>query len=185
MLIEIVNVTVETVPTARGQYKKAKIIYKNKSLQDKVEEKQIMDFTFPNVFNKLEQSKFGDVFEIDRVKNDKGYWDWVGFNNETKGEEQVMIPSTNKGPTPSPKSTYETPEERAIRQVMIVRQSSLSTAVAMLEAAADKKTPINPDTVITVAKQFEAYVFGKDAVAPAIEETPPGNFFEDMEDDLP
>ena len=192
LTIEVVANPVSTVPTAKGSYQVIDLAYKNKSFQDKLEGKKIVEPYAKNIFPILSKAQFGDVFYVNRVKNDKGFWDWTSVSTDESGGD---VPSASTGsPVASspvktgnvtPKSNYETAEERAARQVMIVRQSSLSTAVAMLEAAADKKTPINPDTVITVAKQFEAYVFGKDAVAPAIEETPPGNFFEDMEDDLP
>jgi hypothetical protein len=58
----------------------------------------------------------------------------------------------------SPRSTYETPEERAQRQILIVRQSSLSSAVALLTTGA--KTAPSAQAVVDVAKEFEAYVFG-------------------------
>lgn len=77
-------------------------------------------------------------------------------------------------PAMSPKSTYETPEERAARQVMIVRQSSISSAINMLGIS---KKSISTDEVIAVAKEFEAYVMGKEEVGHPS--------FDDMEDDMP
>ena len=55
-------------------------------------------------------------------------------------------------------SNYETKEERAARQVLIVKQSSLSTAVSALAVGA-KSTPSAAD-VIAYAKQLEQYVMG-------------------------
>jgi hypothetical protein len=57
----------------------------------------------------------------------------------------------------SPKSTYETPEERAKKQIYIVRQSSIGSAIDMLSVGS--KSPPKVDEVIAVAKQFEEYVF--------------------------
>ena len=54
-------------------------------------------------------------------------------------------------------SNYETAEERARRQVYIIRQSSLGTAVELLGSGASVADVIN------TAKQFEAYVFSKEA----------------------
>jgi hypothetical protein len=59
-------------------------------------------------------------------------------------------------PQPTPRSTYETHEERARRQVYIIRQSSLSTAVAYLTLTG--KTKSTPEEVIKVADQFANYV---------------------------
>ena len=55
-------------------------------------------------------------------------------------------------------SNYETKEERAARQTLIVKQSSLSTAVAALAIGA-KSSPSASD-VIAYAKQLEQYVMG-------------------------
>ena len=70
-------------------------------------------------------------------------------------------------------SNYETKEERAQRQVYIIRQSSISSAVELLGTGA--KTA----DVIATAKEFEAYVFAKEA-NPTKEVN-----FDDLEDDIP
>ena len=57
IVIEIVAVKTNIVPTNKGQYKKGEVIYKNKSFQDKVETKVLVDFTFPKIFNTLETAK--------------------------------------------------------------------------------------------------------------------------------
>lgn len=63
----------------------------------------------------------------------------------------------------SPKSTYETPEERAKKQVYIVRQSSVNAAIALLKT--DKRVPAKEEIADT-AQFFEAYVFGNDVPSP-------------------
>lgn len=115
---------------------------------------KLMSFVNKEAYTLLKDAKSGDEFLVDTNKNDKGYWTWG--NVSVLGSQVV----TAKTPNKTPKSTYETPEERAQKQIYIVRQSSLTSAIAMLAAANDKKTAINPDTVIYVAKQFEQYVFG-------------------------
>jgi hypothetical protein len=71
----------------------------------------------------------------------------------------------------SPKSNYETADERAARQVMIVRQSSISNAVALLKT--EKHTPTTEE-VLAVAKQFENFVLGKS-----------NDPFADLDEDVP
>lgn len=117
---------------------------------------KLMSFLNKDGYTLLKEAKKGDKFHVVCNKNDKGYWQW---DEVYKHGEQAKASKT----TISPRSTYETPEERAQKQVYIVRQSSLTNAIAMLQAAGDKKTPINPDTVIYVAKKFEDYVFGINA----------------------
>jgi hypothetical protein len=66
--------------------------------------------------------------------------------------------SESKGSTRVVGSNYETKEERQVRQIMIVRQSSLGHAVATF--AVGGKTAPTPEAVIEVAKMYEQYVLG-------------------------
>ena len=163
MNITILSVEVQTVPTAKGSYQKANVAYKNNSFQGKVEGKQIMSFgATKDSFATLAQAQPGQTYEVQIVKNDKGYNDWVSMAQAVPGAASpVATPqagATGKAPAASPRSTYETPEERAQRQVLIVRQSSLSSAAAVLTTGA--KTPPSAQAVVGLAKEFEAYVFG-------------------------
>ena len=192
MQIEIVNVSETHMPTPKGGYMQLDVAYKNKSFQDKLEGKKIMDFANKEVYKKLKAAQFGDVFEVTREKTPDGkFWNWVSLSSGAGSVgEAPSVASTGSTPpmsganslktgTVTPKSNYETAEERAARQVLIVRQSSISSAVEL--AVANKVK--DPQEVIKIAKEFEAYVFGNEVK----EEAPSasGNFFEDMEDDLP
>ncbi len=179
-VIEIINVAVTTVPTAKGSYNIADVTYKNKTFQDKVEAKKVMSFTFKQVYDVLSKATFGQTYYIDRVKNEKGFWDWTKASTTNETTEDVPMaaqPVANavKAPSVSPKSTYETPEERAAKQVMIVRQSSISNAVAMLAANGGKKN--TTEEVLNVAKEFEAYVMGTEKKNP--------EDFSDLQEDVP
>lgn len=157
MKIQIVTNTVSTKPTTRGSYQELEVVYKNLSFQGKVESKKIMSFgAAADTFKVLAEASSNSVWEIDVVKNDKGYNDWVKATASGATSADTAV-ATTKG-TLAPKSTYETPEERAQRQVLIVRQSSVSSAVAALTAGA--KTPPKSSDVVTYARDLEAYVFG-------------------------
>lgn len=160
MQIEIINVAVTQVPTAKGSYGRAEVTYKNKSFQDKVESKPIMDFSAKDVYNVLKDAKFGDVFTIAREKNDKGFWDWKKIVTGDEGamfneEEKKGISSMATPANTSPRSTYETADERAARQVLIVRQSSVSSAIAALKT---EKVQLDANAIIDLARELEAYV---------------------------
>lgn len=157
MQITILSVSKLSAVTKAGKpYSQLEIAYKNE--EGKVMGKKIMPFGDSKlIYDTLSSSQAGEIYEILSEKQGE-YWVWV-MVKKSDGSVSAVPPSYK--PTPGgtvAKSTYETAEERARRQVMIVRQSSLSTAVAMLNAAQDKKTPINPDTVVEVAKHFEQYV---------------------------
>lgn len=165
MWIEVLSVSVEHMPGKNGGYKKAEIAFKDS--EGKVQGKKIMSFSNPVVFNTLSEAKQGDKFDVTSQKDDKGFWQWTAISvadisgsGSSPSSGSFNTTNTMTKASPAPKSNYETPEERATRQVYIIRQSSISNAIAMLAAANDKKTAINPDTVIHVAKHFEAYVFG-------------------------
>jgi hypothetical protein len=142
--IEILAVTPTTKPTAKGSYTQ---------LDGKTEGKKIMSFgAGANAFKALKDAKLGQVFSIDAQKNETtGYWDWV---SASLGNSTSSGAST---PVASPKSNYETSEERAKKQVYIIRQSSISSAVSLLKS--DKKVP-TVDEVLTVATAFTDFVLG-------------------------
>jgi hypothetical protein len=179
MQISIISVSVETKPTQKGSYQQLEVVFKNLTFQGKVESKKLMSFgAAASTFKVLSQAQAGNVFEVTTVKNDKGYIDWTDAK-QTTGDAAPQAASngaavgTYSKATPAPKSNYETPEERAQRQILIVRQSSVSSAIALLSTGA-KAAPKVAD-VIAAAKELEAYVFGVEPV-----ETGPTGF-----DDLP
>lgn len=165
MQIEVLSTSVED----RGKYKQLEVAYKGGD--GKVSSKKIMSFAAPDVFKILSNSKQGDTFSVTTVKNDKGYWEWTAAN--TGGE----VVGTKSAAGVSPRSTYETPEERANRQVLIVRQSSVSNACEFFKLN-PKKSP-SVQEVLEVAKTFENYVFGKTSSATGVEA------LQAMEDDIP
>lgn len=92
----------------------------------------------------------------------------------TDGQDTSNKPTTGYPPAgngAARTSTYETPEERAKKQVYIVRQSSLSNALTALAIGA--KTPPKPDEVIELARKYEDYVFGKTSLPPIPDESFP------------
>ena len=163
MQIQVITTNVETKPTQNGKsYQQLEVVYKNLSFQGKVESKKIMSFgAGAPSFKVLSTEQGGQVFDIAVVKNDKGFNDWTNAT-ASDGSAPVQAPAqagyTPKAATPTPKSTYETPEERAQRQILIVRQSSVSSAASILTAGA--KAPPKVSDVIATAKELEAYVFG-------------------------
>ena len=169
--IEIIKVKSETKPTAKGSYTMLDVAFTNLS-SGKVESKKIMSFANKAVFDILSKAESDQKFTVTSEKNEKtGYWDWVSVDTGAASSEGSTV-STTKGFT-SPKSTYETAEERAKRDVLIVRQSSLTAAITTLK---DAKGSLNPEDVISLAEAYVAWVF---------QEAPNPVGFEDMEDDVP
>lgn len=154
--IEIIKVEIEQ----KGKYQVANIMYKTGD--GKPDNKKIVSFDAhsKDVFKTLVAAQPGDIFDVVSEKIE-GYWKWTAATSAGKNVGGAAASGGGRATT-SPRSTYETPEERAARQVYIVRQSSISNAVELLK---DPKKPASVDDVIDVARQFEAYVFGTEAPA--------------------
>ena len=160
MQVTIIDVGTPNTHAAKNgrSYSSIEVTYRDET--GKVGSKKLVSFSNPTVYNVVKELKKDDKVFIKLEKDSNGYWQWIGASTtpltavESKGESKVS------SPTPVKSGTYETKEERAQRQVMIVRQSSLATAVNMLTAGS--KSQPNVDSVIQVAKRFEAYVLDND-----------------------
>lgn len=176
MQVEIVSIRLDAqLVNQNGQpYVGCEVIYKNN--KGDILDKKMHNNTFKfngDLFEQLKTVKPGDHIEVVSVK--KGAF--VNWQSVTK----VAAPA----PTPEPvaakqlanepakaiptqqqvRSNYETPEERATKQVYIVRQSSLTAALKLAELQQATGNEYLPDeaTIIESAKLFEDYVFGRDA----------------------
>lgn len=160
MQITVINVANQTVPTKNGSYQALEVTYKDTG--GKVGSKKIMSFVNESkkAFETLSQATNGEVFTITQVKDaqDK-YWVWT---NAAKGAASA---ATSTGGVATPvtaggtvaKGNWETAEERAKRQIYIIRQSSISSAIAALGVGS--KSAAKPDEILQLAKRFEDYVF--------------------------
>lgn len=186
MQIQIITVT-QTPTMTKGAtpkpYTAIEVVFKNLTFQGKVESKKLTPFggSEPS-YKVLLNAQPNQVFDIATNKNG-AYVDWTSATAQDAGFTPPPAQAGQTGGSYSPKaaspaartsSTYETPEERAKKQVYIVRQSSISAGVAALSVGA-KSAPKASD-VIEYARELEAYVFGTQA-------SPSG--FDDMQDDLP
>lgn len=180
MNITLLSVDIKTQPTKNGKsYQVADVAYKNNTYQGKVEGKKVMSFgATKSAFDTLATANPGESYTVEIVKNQAGYNDWVSM---VKGEASAApaASSATKAPQASPKSTYETPEERAQRQVYIIRQSSLTNAINTL--AVGSKTAPHPDAVVNLANRYVDYVLNGGVGGLKAEPGP----IEDMPNDFP
>jgi hypothetical protein len=157
MVIRIIDVEESTATNkANKPYTVLDISYKNVTFQDKVESKKHNQYGDKTVYATLKDAKKGDVFTILREKDDAGYWQWVGIE---QGENAPMA-ATKAAPqtaTAAPKSNFETPDERAKKQVYIIKQSCLAQAIQVTKT--DKKNP-TIEEVFYVADIFVDWVLG-------------------------
>lgn len=160
MNITILSVQSTTQTSKAGKpYQQLEVAFKNNTF-GKIESKKLMPFGANKAaFDALANAAVGSVFEVTVVKNDAGYNDWTACVQAAPGSinnAAVTPAKPTAGNQVQVKSTYETPEERAKKQVYIIRQSSLSSAISMLTPGA--KSPIKLSEVTDVADELFAWV---------------------------
>lgn len=177
MNIRIVAIEKVTKQSKKGtSYVELNVTFRNLDT-GRVDAKKVMSFASKEVYNMLAEAQPNDVFEVKSEKQGN-YWEWVSI---ARSSAPVDAPSPSAGRSAAPRSNFETPEERAKRQVLIVRQSSLSSAVAAMVPGA--KSPLKAAEVIAMAKEFESYVFGEEVVSPVEELKEPD--IASMSEDIP
>ena len=152
MLITINGVKIEKQPKG---YSQAVVAF---SRDGKDEERKIMSFGgSANAFNQLVGfTDFPKAVNVKMEKNAKGFWEWKDIE---QGNGVAKIETSTQAQTKAVRSNFETPEERARRQVYIVRQSSIANAIAFVTASqAGKAGKVRLEEVLGTAKEFENYV---------------------------
>lgn len=131
--IRVIGVTTTAKPSSTGGYTEASIAYRNLAT-NKVEEKKLVSFKFADVFATLSTAAPDSTWEITATKGEK-YWDWTEAKtlSADAAAAPVATPAAQSGSygrgTTVEKKTFETPEERAQRQLYIIRQNALTNAV--------------------------------------------------------
>lgn len=155
MLISINKVLVSTAPKG---YSVAEVFY---SREGKEEARKLMSFVDENLFKTVTSfEKFpvdvNVVLAKEKSKKDgKEYWQWKAIEQSNGSTTE---PALAKSGGRVLGSNYETPSERAKRQVYIVRQSSLSNAVAFYAAVEPKGITVDSAAIIELADKFASYV---------------------------
>jgi len=142
---------VETKKSAKGTaYSTFELTYKS---DGQTRSKKLVSFDKP-CYPVFKDSKAGEVYEVELVK-DGEYWKWT---NATKAGEggATAAPKGQGGAAPS-KGTWETHEERALKQLYITRSVALAQAVATHVANAPK-TPFDASAVLSTANQYEQWL---------------------------
>ena len=158
MQVNVVDVSSLNTHQAKNgrNYQSLEIMYKND--QGQAQSKKLMSFANPDVFKAAQGWEKGAVIHVSTEKDANGYWQWtaVGDAGNTQDTNSGGAVATQaKAPVGKSGGNWETSDERQARQVMIVRQSSLSNAVATL-ALAGKQASAND--VISLAKLYEGFV---------------------------
>lgn len=173
MQFKIKEVTVET--GKGGKYKVANVVY---DFKGDTRTQKVVSFANPEVFKTVQELTPGTLVDVEVGKNEQGYIQWITVKKAT----DAPAPSL---PAESPKSgkyvsTYETPEERALKQLYIIRQSSIANAITTLSVNIGKEK-LDPDNVIDIAEKYVEFVYGvQNTISESAKTT-----LEEMDSDIP
>ena len=178
----VISISLETQvkKQAGGSYAGWELVYKSSDGDVRTIAKPVQGLKFNAALrNQLGDLAQGDQFTLEQEKNAAGFYDVKAV---TKGwSDGVQAPTASKevaGKASAPSSNnyasrdFEGKEERQARQRLIVRQSSLSAAVAISTVGA--KT-VDKEAVKKLANELTNWVFEKDYTGD----------IQDIEDDFP
>lgn len=164
-IITIQEVNKEFKTKGKGKWSELQVTYTDNG---KNFQKKIISFQNPAVFEALQDAKQGDNYDV-TVTKDGEYYNW---SSAKKVDKDVAANTAPAAPSSGRVlgSNYETAEERALRrefekikQLYIVRQSSISNALDYLKATNPDGTFGLADT-IDIAQQFVDFVYGVDKI---------------------
>ncbi len=160
--IEVLK-TADITPGPTGKTYKTMVLTHTDLGTKKTDGKKMIDiYTDKTLWAVMAAAKPGDVFNIDRVKNEKGFWEWKTATPTTaaaaavapvRSDPPAQASGTDK---PARVGSWETPDERALKQIYIVRQSTIN---ASIEFHKTQNEPVDVADILKTAKAFENYVF--------------------------
>ena len=174
MKIKILNVQNED----KGKYNQLLVNFKNLDT-GVVMATKVMSFTVPDVYAQLKDAVVDSIFDVQSVKNDKGFWEWKSVGPLKEAEVAASKKSSFAAKANTAGRDFETSAERHVRQKLIVRQSSLSAAIEVakeLGALGD---------VLGIAENYERWVYRGTPFDVAKSSKTPANAIEDMDNDIP
>lgn len=133
------------------------ITYKSPDRDGKlaVGSKTMFEWATPkDIYKRFADAVKGDEIPVELEKNDKGFWNITAVDVE--GADKVSA-SPGKPAQGVQRSNFETTEERAARQKLIVKQSCLAQAVSY-HASSTPETTISHEDVLKTADVFVAWV---------------------------
>jgi len=152
----IQDVRTDTVTKGRNSYQVATVVHTTGRGETK--EKKVMSFSNPAVFATVSKAQAGDVVQVEYTEGDQ-YYNWAKVT-KVVGDEAPASGSGGKAAPAAGKvvSTYETAEERKIKQLYIIKQSSIGHALEYFKYRGEEDLRVA--SVLEVAQEFVDYVYG-------------------------
>ena len=147
---------------------------------------KVLSFTYPDVCAQLKNAEVDSVWDVVSEKNEKGFWEWTQVSRSKESEGALSEAEVTKRPAAAKANSagrdFESGSERALRQVLIVRQSSIGYAIQYLENTPHSDNGKLED-VLDLAAKIEAWVFRGKAAQKKLSEGV--KTIAEMDDDIP
>lgn len=160
----VISVSLDTAVKKKdgGTYKGWELVYKSDDGDVRTIAKPVTGLNYNQALKKgLSEIQAGDQFTLEQEKNTAGFYDVKTITKGWSAGSPSLPSAPQQQASPAASNSYqardfETKEERTVRQRLIVRQSSLSSAVAVLTVGA--KT-VDKEAVKALAEEFTDFVF--------------------------
>lgn len=155
MRIKVLDAQVSKVAKrdGKGTYEVCEVKYTNIDTEKQGSYKIVGFGPNASVFETFKDAKEDDCFDV-TVKKEGNYFNWVAV----EAMSGAPIPAKASGATPAPRSNFETPDERAMRQVYIARQSSLDRALEIQKQENPKGGHVDRLQLIKDAEYLVDYI---------------------------
>ena len=154
--ISVIAVEKTTATSKAGKpYQLVEVSYKNLT-SGKVESNKVNQYS--DLYSTAAGMQVGEQYTITKEKvND--FWNWTKIVQAAPGTQLQGEANTSKAKEVGQqiKGNWETAEERAKKQVLIVKQSTLAQAVATLAVGSKA---VKPEDVLELAQKYTDWVFG-------------------------
>lgn len=161
------EVNVENVVKGKTRYSKAVVTYTSNGRNM---QQTMMSFNNPDVFAIVQKLSPGQEIEVEITKNDAGYNQWASCKPVVADDSAPAAGKVVATGGKAPAYQGETREERQVRQLHIVRQSSISNAVAALTPGA--KAPLKAEDITALAQEFVDFVYSDDTAEDLVAANP-------------
>ena len=146
MKIKVISVEL----TQKDKYSIAEVTYRSLDREGKVSSKKVMSFN--KCYETASKAQKDEVYDVTSEKDKNDYWVWTGMVKSDESTIQGVSASSATTRVAKSTNTYETPEERALKEIRLARKNGLNVAVEYLKAT--KGAKFNVDEVIAVAERF-------------------------------
>jgi len=164
MQIQMIGVTAHKIPGKK--YEKLEVAYKND--KGEIKGRNVMSFGIKNGLDLLKTATPGTMLDVDLVKEGE-YWNWVGVKKA--GDAPAANSSggsSSGGGNKYPSRDFETKEERAAKQRLIIRQNCVGNAIAMMKT---DKVGLDIKDVLAMAAKLEQFIIDSVRVQEPVAET--------------